>query len=158
MGALRIVGVDPGTLVVGYGVVDYRGSRLSTAQFGVIRAPRGDHIAQRLGFIQKELEEIIARSKPDVVAIEKVFVKKSIPSAIRIGEARGVIMAVAAGLGVPVVEYTPAEVKKSVTGSGRASKEQIQEMVRIIFGLKEIPRPHDAADALAIAVCHCNRC
>ncbi len=158
MGALRIVGVDPGTLVVGYGVVDYRGSRLSTTQFGVIRAPRGDHIAQRLGFIQKELEEIIAQSKPDVVAIEKVFVKKSIPSAIRIGEARGVIMAVAAGLGVPVVEYTPAEVKKSVTGSGRASKEQIQEMVRIIFGLKEIPRPHDAADALAIAVCHCNRC
>ena len=93
-GTLRIVGVDPGTLVVGYGVVDYRGSRLSAAQVGVIRAPRGDHVAKRLGFIQKELEEIIARSKPDVVAIEKVFVKKSIPSAIRIGEARGVIMAI----------------------------------------------------------------
>ena len=122
---MRIVGVDPGTLVVGYGVVDYRGSRLSTTQFGVIRAPRGNHVAERLGFIQKELEEIIAGSKPDVVAIEKVFVRKSIPSAIRIGEARGVIMAVAAGLGVPVVEYTPAEVKKSVENLLKALKEKI---------------------------------
>ena len=89
--------------------------------------------------------------------MERVFGGKWIASAIRIGEARGAVMAAASRAGLEVVEYTPAEVKKAVTGSGRASKEQIQEMVKVLFGLKEIPRPHDAADALAIAVCHSNR-
>jgi crossover junction endodeoxyribonuclease RuvC len=155
---LRILGVDPGTLILGYGVVDLDGSRLAAVEFGAIRARRGESIERRLGFIQSELETVIRRSRPDVLAIERVFAGKSIPSAIRIGEARGAVLAIAARAGVPVVEYTPAEVKKAVTGSGRAAKEQIQEMVKIIFGLKEVPRPADAADALAIAVCHSNRC
>ena len=155
---LRILGVDPGTLVVGYAVVDQVGSRLVAVEYGVIRAPRGDVIAKRLGIIQEQLDVIIARSRPDVMVIEKVFAGKSIHSAMRIGEARGAIMSAAARAGLDVAEYTPAEVKKSVVGSGRAAKEQIQQMVKVIFGLKEIPEPHDAADALAIAVCHCNRC
>lgn len=154
---VRILGVDPGTLVLGFGVVDQNGSRLVAVEYGVIRAPRGSGIAERLGFIQTELQKVIERTRPEVLAVERVFAGKSIPSAIRIGEARGAVMAVAARSGVNVVEYTPAEVKKSVTGSGRAAKEQIQEMIKIIFGLKEIPHPHDAADALAIAVCHGNR-
>ena len=137
--------------------MDQIGSKLVAVEFGVIRAPRGDAIAERLGFIQTELQKIIERTRPEVLAVERVFAGKSIPSAIRIGEARGAVMAVATRAGVAVVEYTPAEVKKSVTGSGRAAKEQIQEMIKIIFGLKEVPRPHDAADALAIATCHANR-
>lgn len=151
------MGVDPGTLVLGYGVADVSGSRLAAVEYGVIRAKRGDGIAERLGYIQTELEKVVERSRPAVVVIERVFAGKSIPSAMRIGEARGAVMAVAARAGVPVAEYTPAEVKKAVVGSGRASKEQVQEMVKILFGLKETPKPHDAADALAIAVCHGNR-
>lgn len=155
---LRILGVDPGTLVVGYAVVDGSGSRLLAVEYGVIRAPRKESVAERLGCIQEQLEAVIERSKPDVVVIEKVFAGKSIHSAVRVGEARGAIMSAAARAGVEIAEYTPAEVKKSVVGSGRAAKEQIQQMVKVLFGLKEIPQPHDAADALAIAVCHCNRC
>jgi len=126
-------------------------------EYGVIRAKRGGEIAERLGYIQKELEGVIERSRPEVVALEKVFAGKSISSAVRIGEARGTVLAAASRAGIPVAEYTPAEVKKAVAGHGRASKEQIQEMVKILFGMKEVPSPHDAADALAIAVCHGNR-
>ena len=155
---MRILGVDPGTLVMGYAVVEHgRGGRLLAVEYGVIRPKRSGVIAERLGWIQKELELVIERSRPDVVALEKVFAGKSIPSAVRIGEARGTVLAAASRAGVEVAEYTPAEVKKAVAGSGRASKEQIQEMVKILFSMKEIPRPHDAADALAIAVCHGNR-
>ena len=154
---MRILGIDPGTLVVGYAVVDQTGSRLHAVEYGVFRAPRGAPMAERLGSIQERLDLLLARTRPDVFVIERVFAGKSFPSALRIGEGRGAAMASAARAGVPVVEFTPAEVKKSVVGSGRAAKQQVQEMVRIILGLDTIPRPHDAADALAIAICHGNR-
>lgn len=154
---MRILGIDPGTIVVGYGVVEQVGSRLRAVEYGVIRARRGAEVADRLGTIQIGIDAVLARVRPDIFVIERVFAGKSISSALRIGEGRGAALASASRAGVPVVEYTPAEVKKSVVGSGRAAKEQVQEMVRIILGMSELPQPHDAADALALAICHCNR-
>ena len=154
---MRILGVDPGTMTVGYGVVDVAGSKLHAVEYGVIRARRTLDVAQRLAIIQTGIEEVIHRLQPDVFAIEKVFAGKSFQSALRIGEGRGAALAAAAKAGLPVSNYTPAEVKKSVVGSGRAAKEQVGEMIRVILGLDSVPSPLDASDALAIAICHANR-
>ena len=154
---MRVMGIDPGTRVIGYGVVETQGSRIVPVAHGVIRAEMKGTYAERLRSIFEGLTRVMAEYRPEVVAIEEAFYGKSAQAALRMGEGRGVaIVSVALG-DRPLFEYTPAEVKKAVVGNGRAHKSQIQEMVRVLLGLQEAPHPEDAADALAAAICHCNR-
>lgn len=154
---MKVLGIDPGTRVVGYGVVETRGSRLAHVSHGVIRAKLGGAYAERLRSIFEGLTRVLAAEKPDVAAVEEAFHGKSAQSALRMGEGRGVAIVSVAMSSLPLFEYTPAEVKKAVVGNGRAHKSQVQEMVRVLLGLSEAPTPEDAADALAVAICHCNR-
>lgn len=154
---MRIMGIDPGTRVVGYGVVDISGSRMTRVAHGVIRADMAHDYGARLRSIHDGLSRVIAENRPDHVAIEEAFYGKNASSALRMGEGRGVAIVAVALHDRPLFQYTPAEVKKAVTGNGRAHKEQIQEMVRLLLGMSELPEPEDAADALAVAICHCNR-
>ena len=154
---MRVIGIDPGTLVCGYGIVDAEGSRMKAVHFGAVRVKDDMTFPERLVHIHNGLSEVIREHKPEVAAVERLFVGKNVRSAMRTGEGRGIAVLTAAIEGLPVYEYTPAEVKKGVVGVGRAHKTQVQEMVRIILGLEKVPRPQDAADALAIAICHCQR-
>ena len=154
---MRVIGIDPGTLVCGYGVIDSIGSKMKVVDYGAIRVKKEMTFPERLVFIHQGITEVIRKRKPDVAAVEQLFVGKNVRSAMRTGEGRGVAVLTAALEDLPVHEYTPAEVKKAVVGAGRAHKSQVQEMVRIILGLEKIPKPQDAADALAIAICHCQR-
>jgi crossover junction endodeoxyribonuclease RuvC len=154
---VRIMGIDPGTRVAGYGVVDLIGNRMAPVAHGVIRADMTHGYAVRLRSIHDGLAQIIAQHRPDQVAIEEAFYGKNAASALRMGEGRGAAILAVALQDRPLFQYTPAEVKKAVVGNGRAHKEQIQEMVRLLLGLSELPEPEDAADALAVAICHCNR-
>ncbi len=151
------MGIDPGTRVVGYGVVDLVGNQMRPVTHGVIRADMTKDYGARLRSIHDGLAQVIAQHRPDQVAIEEAFYGKNAASALRMGEGRGVAILAAALHDCPLFQYTPAEVKKAVVGNGRAHKEQIQEMVRLLLGLPELPEPEDAADALAVAICHCNR-
>lgn len=154
---MRVMGVDPGTREAGFGVVQQKGNRMSLVEYGVVSARRGDPVAVRLRTIYEGLHEAVRRHRPDVLSIEAVFYGKNVASALRMGEARGVAILAASVENVDVVEYAPAIVKKAAVGQGRASKERVQEMIRILLGLPEPPSPDHAADALALAVCHCNR-
>ena len=151
---MRILGLDPGTATTGYGVVDRIGSSPSLVDFGAITtSPRHD-APERLLQIYNRLNEIIDRYTPDVVVMERLFFAKNQTTAISVGKACGVMQFAAAQRGLAVVEYTPMEVKQAVVGYGGAEKRQIQYMVQRILDLKEPPKPDDAADALALAVCH----
>lgn len=153
--ATRIaLGIDPGTAIVGYAVVAARGSELSMIACDVITTPAGMPLPQRLQIIYKRLSEIIAAYQPHESAMEELFFAKNARTAITVGHARGVAMLALANGGLPITEYTPMQVKQAVTGYGGAKKEQIGEMVRILLRLKTVPRPDDAADAAAIAICH----
>jgi len=154
---MRVIGIDPGTVVCGYGVIDSVGSKMKAVDFGAVRVRGEATFPERLVQIHRGLVEVIERNKPEVASIERLFVGKSVKSAMVTGEGRGIAVLTAALAGLPVHEYTPAEVKKAVVGAGGAHKTQVQEMVRIILGLEKVPRPQDAADALAIAICHCQR-
>ena len=154
---MRVIGIDPGTLVCGYGVVDSVGSKMKAVHYGAVRVSRGMTFPERLVHIHRGLQEVIREHTPEVVAIERLFVGKNVKSAMRTGEGRGIAVLTAALEDLPVHEYTPAEVKKAVVGVGGAHKTQVQEMVRILLGLEKVPRPQDAADALAVAICHCQR-
>ena len=154
---MRIMGIDPGTRIVGYGVVDLVGNQMRPVTHGVIYADMKNDYGKRLRSIHDGLTQVIVTHRPDQVAIEEAFYGKNAASALRMGEGRGVAILAAALHDKPLFQYTPAEVKKAVVGNGRAHKEQIQEMVRLLLGLPEIPEPEDAADALAVAICHCNR-
>jgi len=154
---MRVIGIDPGTIVCGYGIIDSVGSKMNAVCFGAIRVKKEATFPERLVQIHKGLGEVIREHHPEVASVEQLFVGKSVKSAMRTGEGRGIAVLTAALEGLPVHEYTPAEVKKSVVGVGGAHKTQVQEMVRIILGLAKVPRPQDAADALAIAICHCQR-
>ncbi len=149
----RILGVDPGTRAVGFAVLE-AGSGCRLREFGTIRLRASETIPKRLAEIYRALVEVIARHKPTVVAVEKVFHGKNFQSAMKVGEARGVVLLAGARAGIPIVEYTPAMVKKAATGNGNASKRQVQRMMARLLHLGEIPEPADAADALAIAFCH----
>ena len=153
---LRIIGIDPGTLICGYGVLEQDRQGLHVLDYGVVRARKGE-LPQRLGVIHAGLLSIFARHKPDVAAVEGAFYGKNPRTAMKIGEARGMVMVAAVASGAEVFEYAPATVKKSVVGVGQASKEQVQQMVRLILNLPEPPEPADAADALALAICHAHR-
>jgi crossover junction endodeoxyribonuclease RuvC len=154
---MRVIGIDPGTRVVGYGVVDARGNQLLPVAFGAIRPKAGGTYEARLRRIFDELTRLFREYAPDETAIEEAFYGKSVSAALRMGEGRGVAIIAAAVADQPVHQYSPAEVKKAVVGNGRAHKSQVQEMVRMLLGLRKPPQPEDAADALAVAVCHCNR-
>ncbi len=153
----RILGVDPGTRAAGYGIIECRdgGGRapFEYLECGVLRPNADESVQDRIAIIAGHLQELIAEFRPSVLALEKAFHGKNAASALKLGQARGAIMLLASQLELPTYEYAPAQIKQSVVGNGRASKEQIQNRVRLLFRLKRVPAS-DAADALAIALCH----
>ncbi|MBI2851800.1 MAG: crossover junction endodeoxyribonuclease RuvC [Chloroflexi bacterium] len=151
---MRVLGVDPGTICLGYGVLDDNNGETAAVHYGVITAPKRYSLGERLSFIYRMLEEIVSHYQPGAVAIEQPFVARNVRSAIAIGQAQAIAILSAANAGIPVYEYTPARIKQSVSNYGAGSKEQIQEMVRLLLRLPETPQPTDAADALAVALCH----
>jgi crossover junction endodeoxyribonuclease RuvC len=152
-GALVFLGIDPGLRVTGYGLVLLKTASLTHLGHGCVRTRAGDHAA-RLLEIYRQLTTLLADWRVDEIAIEKQFVALNASSAFAVGEARAVAILAASLAGIPVFEYTPAEIKQAVTSYGRSRKDQIQEMVRLQFGFEQVPEPEDAADALAIAICH----
>ena len=154
---MRVLGIDPGTITAGWGVVEKTGNRLRLVAYGTVSPGRRGLYEQRLKQIYDGLMAVIAEHKPDVLAIEEAFYGKNIKAAIRIGEGRAVALLCAAHAGLPVAEYAARVVKKSAVGVGTAHKTQVQQMVKAILSLPAVPEPEDAADALAIALCHCNR-
>jgi crossover junction endodeoxyribonuclease RuvC len=154
---VKVFGIDPGSARTGYGCVQSDGARHRMVVCGAIANPASTSFPEKLRVIHAELSVLIARHRPDVVAIENLFHAVNARSALKLGHARGVAMLAAVEGGVPIVEYTPAEVKQSVVGYGRAEKGQVQSMVQLLLGLTEPPTPFDASDALAIAVCHLHR-
>jgi crossover junction endodeoxyribonuclease RuvC len=151
---VRIFGIDPGSERTGYGCVETDGRRHRLIACGAITASAADAFPQRLARIHRELAALLAACRPDSVAIENLFHASNARSALKLGHARGVAMLAAVQAGCDVVEYTPAEIKRAVVGYGRAEKHQVQQMVKLLLGLDEPPSPHDAADALAVAICH----
>ena len=151
---MLILGVDPGTAITGYGLVGSDGDASALVGYGVITTPSGSPLPQRLQTLYRELTGLIARYRPDAVAIEELFFSRNVRTALAVGQARGVALLAAAEAGLPVHEYTPLQVKQAVVGYGRATKDQVQQMVRMLLGLDVVPRPDDAADAIAVAICH----
>jgi crossover junction endodeoxyribonuclease RuvC len=151
---MRILGVDPGTVTMGYGVVEAAENEVALVDCGAFNSPARSPIGERLSYLYGKLLEVISRYQPDAVAVEQPFVAKNVKSALAVGKAQAVAILAAAGKGISVYEYTPAQVKKRVANYGASSKEQVQEMVRLQLGLPEVPQPNDAADALAVAICH----
>jgi crossover junction endodeoxyribonuclease RuvC len=154
---VRVFGIDPGSVRTGYGCVDTDGSRHRLVICGALAAPARAAFPQRLRFIHDGLVRLIAEAKPDCVVIENLFHAKHARSALMLGHARGVAMLAAVEADLPIVEYTPAEIKVAVVGYGRAEKAQLQQMVKLLLGLDTAPTPYDAADALAVAICHVHR-
>lgn len=154
METLRILGIDPGLARMGYGVVDVVGSRLECVTYGCIETSAQTPLSQRLEIIYRKLTELFEEHRPDVTAVEELFLGRNTTTAFTVGQARGVALLASALSQTSLVEYTPMQVKQAVTGYGRADKAQIQQMVRILLGLSHIPKPDDAADALAVAITH----
>ena len=153
---MLVLGLDPGLATTGYGLVEGDGQRLVLVAYGTLQTPPKTPLADRLVLLHQSLTTLLARYHPDVTALEELFFSTNARTAIIVGEARGVLLLTLAEAGQPIAEYTPLQVKQAITGYGQASKLQMQEMVRILLGLNEIPRPDDAADALAISICHHN--
>jgi crossover junction endodeoxyribonuclease RuvC len=151
---MRVLGIDPGSEITGYGIIETDGKRHSLVECSGIRAHSRFTFAQRLLIISQKLEEVIERLKPETCAVEETFYAVNVKSALKLGHARGVAMLAAARAGLTVFEYSPLEVKLALVGYGRAEKKQVQEMVRLLLRLTEAPQPLDASDALAVAICH----
>jgi crossover junction endodeoxyribonuclease RuvC len=151
---VKTFGIDPGSERTGYGCVESAGSRHRVVMCGAITTPARASFPDKLLQIHRELATLIAECRPDCVAVENLFYAVNVRSALKLGHARGVAMLAAVQAGVPVMEYTPAEIKRAVVGYGRAEKHQVQHMVKLLLGLPAPPAPHDAADALAVAICH----
>jgi crossover junction endodeoxyribonuclease RuvC len=152
---MLVLGVDPGTATTGYGLVrESQDGTLCLVDFGVIDTPAGLEDEKRLLLLYQRLNELILLHTPDAGAVEKLFFRRNVTTAISVGQARGVVLLALAQQGIPVWEYTPMEVKQSVSGYGNAEKRQVQIMVQTLLGLQEYPKPDDAADALAVAICH----
>ena len=154
---MRVFGIDPGSERTGYGCVETDGRRHRLVACGAISTAGAACFAARLGVIHGGLADLLRECAPTVVAIENVFYATNVRSALKLGHARGVAMLAAVEAGVEVVEYTPAEIKRAVVGYGRAEKTQVQQMVKLLLGLAAAPQPHDAADALAVALCHVHK-
>ena len=151
---MRILGIDPGTLVVGYGIIDSQADEMTMVCCNALTCTQHSPLPERLSYLFEKLSEVIDSYKPDVVAVEQPFVAKNVRTALAIGKAQAVAILAASQHGIPTYEYSPAKIKRVVTNYGASSKEQIQEMVRLQLGLAQPPQPNDAADALAVAICH----
>lgn len=151
---MKILGIDPGTATIGFGLIEFKNNRYRLLEAGVITTPSNLNLAQRLSLINDELSEIVKQSKPDVTSVEKLFFAQNVKTAISVAHARGVILLTIDQLGLPVYEYTPLQIKQSVTGYGRADKKQVQAMVSQILNLKKPITQDDCADAVATAICH----
>ena len=150
---MRILGIDPGYGIVGYGIIDV-GTTTTVVDYGVVSTPKELSLPERLEVIYSSIESLVLSYKPDVVSVEELFYFKNQTTVIPVAEARGVILLSCRKSGVPIYEYTPLQIKQALTGFGRAEKAQIQFMVKTILGLEKVPKPDDAADALAVAICH----
>lgn len=151
---MKILGIDPGTATTGFGLIEKTGSTLSKIDAGVISTAKTESMHARLKTLYDDLTELVKRNKPGYMAVEKLFFTNNITTAMSVSQARGIVLLVAAENDIELAEYTPLQVKMSVTGFGQAEKKQVQEMVKKILKLSVIPKPDDAADALAIAICH----
>lgn len=151
---MKVLGIDPGSETLGWAVVEGSGSKYSSLEFGVVRSNPRQAFSKRLAKIFSEVDAIVARLRPDALAIEEAFYSINVNVAMKLGQVRGVMLLLAEQRGLAIAEYAPRLIKKTVVGYGNAEKQQVAEMVRILLGLKVAPTPHDAADALAIAICH----
>jgi crossover junction endodeoxyribonuclease RuvC len=151
---MRILGIDPGTVIMGYGIIETKDDNAKLIDYGVFKGPEHSPIQERLSYFYKEILAIISRHQPDEMAVEQPFMAKNAKSALAIGRAQAIAMLAAANRNIQIHEYTPAKVKLEVANYGASSKEQIQDMVKIQLDLPEVPQPSDAADALAVAICH----
>ena len=156
---MRVLGIDPGYAIVGWGVTDYTGNRFSPVAFGAVTTEARVAFERRLAQVYDGVLEVMRTHQPEALSIEQLFYQHNQTTVIGVAEARGVILLAAAQCGLPVFEYTPMQVKQAVTGYGKAVKKQVQEMTRILLHLEKVPKPDDTADALAMAVahCHCSR-
>ena len=153
---MRVLGIDPGYAIVGWGVVDYQGNRFSPVGFGAVTTAAGVDFEKRLEQVYQGVKEVFETYRPEALSIEKLLYQHNQTTVIGVAEARGVILLAAAQAGVPIFEYTPMQVKQSVSGYGMAVKKQVQEMTRILLHLPTVPKPDDTADALAMAITHCH--
>ena len=151
---MRILGIDPGYATIGFGLIEGERAQFHMVTYGAITTPAGLPLSRRLYQIDRDMEELIGRLKPDVISIEELFFNTNITTGIAVAHGRGVILCAAERCGVPLHEYTPGQVKLAVTGYGKAEKRQVMDMTRRLLHLKAVPRPDDAADALALALCH----
>lgn len=151
---MRVLGIDPGSETTGWGVVEGDGRRYKLVEYGTVRAAPRERFAARLLKISDGIESIIEKFKPDAYSIEEAFYANNVKVALKLGQVRGVALVAAERAGVEIFEYSPRLIKQTVVGYGNAEKHQVQEMVRVLLSLTKIPEPHDAADALAIAICH----
>lgn len=151
---MRILGIDPGIAIVGFGLIESERGRDQMLRYGAINTPAGLPLATRLLQIERDMEELLQLTKPDVMAVEELFFSNNITTGIAVAHGRGVILATAERMGVPLFEYTPMQVKQAVAGYGKADKRQVMDMTKRLLRLSDLPRPDDAADALAIALCH----
>lgn len=151
---MRVLGIDPGSETLGWGVVEGNGSRYSLVDFGTVRSNPREAFSKRLARVFDEIGGLVERMKPDALAIEESFYSLNVNVAVKLGQVRGVMLLMAEQRGLEIAEYAPRLIKKTVVGYGNAEKHQVAEMVRLLLGLKTAPSPHDAADALAIAICH----
>jgi crossover junction endodeoxyribonuclease RuvC len=148
-----VLGIDPGTAATGYGIVERTGSKLRMVDYGCFETLSTDNLPHRLLLIHQTVSGLIAEHRPELVGVERLFFNRNVQTAFAVGQARGAVLLAAAEAGVPVFEYGPHEVKMAVTGYGRADKAQVQRMVQVVLGMSVLPRPDDAADALAVAIC-----
>ena len=151
---MRIFGIDPGSERTGYGCIESSGSRHRLVTCGTLSAPARSTFPERLLIIHTGLKALLECHRPECVAIENIFFARNVRSALKLGHARGIALLAASQAAIPVVEYSPAEIKRSVVGYGRAEKQQVQAMMKLLLGLDQVPSPHDVADALAVAICH----
>ncbi len=149
---MRILGIDPGTGIVGFGIIDVNGAKKVLVDAGVIRTPAHQPAQERLITIYNELKEIIEENKPEVMVVEQLFFARNVTTAMTVSQARGVVLLLGEQHGLKLAEFTPLQIKQSITGYGKADKKQVQEMVRVVLNLKEVPKPDDCADALAAAL------
>ncbi|HSX47084.1 MAG TPA: crossover junction endodeoxyribonuclease RuvC [Patescibacteria group bacterium] len=151
---MKILGIDPGTAILGFGVIEVTNGKPALVDAGVIRTPVKQADSERLATIYDELHQIITELKPEMMSVEKLFFAQNVTTAMSVAQARGVVLLCGKQHNLELFEYTPLQIKLALTGYGRADKKQIQEMVRVLLGLKDVPKPDDCADALAAALCH----
>ncbi|NMO96742.1 crossover junction endodeoxyribonuclease RuvC [Paenibacillus lemnae] len=151
---MRIMGIDPGIAIVGFGFVDKEGSKLTPVQYGSIQTAAHTPEEERLIQVYEGMVQLLDQYKPDEVAFEKLFFNRNVTNAMAVSQARGVLILAAVQRGLPIGEYTPMQVKQAIVGYGKAEKKQVQEMVRMFLKLQSVPKPDDVADALAVAICH----